>query len=394
MEQTCCSIEQLQPLYISQGLDFCRQQVSSRQNLKAASDKEQRKQYLRILEQPENYSLEQLYSPDHKVKTVSTKTDGYPELESYVAELNGMKRSLRDTGDMVQALAHTEVEQEREVEIEVEAVREVKKPQHAQPLSQSPLDRAVRVFAENGRMIAGSQAYTQEFVALSTTAIGRRLRVEDSATQSRIYVTQDFGNTVVHQHTRPQDEFCRPVHWVLWSVIIDTALILSDFEADAILPLIREKKHPCAHLMTYSAPISRNMLMFDTLDFYTVPALPAGWQVPPWLVRDLGIFAGRLYFDYETQCGHVYEAMGLPPIIERPGSSHKEPTEMDLWQELAFNDEQEVKEMDELAKPFSPNALLFMQEWLAVRRKGQDFSQTMMGEICRGRRVVQDDPDT
>ena len=28
-----------------------------------------------------------------------------------------------------------------------------------------------------------------------------------------------------------------------------------------------------------------------------------------------------------------------------------------------------------------------MQEWLAIRRKGQDFSQTMMGEICRGSRL-------
>ena len=343
------------------------------------------------MEQPENYSLEQLYSPDHKVKAVSFKTGGYPELEHFVAELNDIKKSLRDTGDTVQALAHTEVEQEREMEIEVETVREVRKPQHAQPLSQPPLDDAVRVFAETGGMIAGSQAYTQAFVALGETAIGRRLRVDPSATRSRIYVTEDFGNTVVRQHTRPLDEFCRPVHWVLWSVVTNTALILSDFEADAILPLIRTKKQPCTHLTTYSAPLSRSMLIFDTLDFFTVPALPNGWQAPPWLVRDLGIFAGRLYFDYETQCGLVYEAMGLSHVIERPVSSHKKLTEMDLWQELAFPEEQGIKEKNKPAKPFSPNALLFMHEWLAVRRKGRDFSQTMMGEICRGRRVVQDD---
>lgn len=44
-----------------------------------------------------------------------------------------------------------------------------------------------------------------------------------------------------------------------------------------------------------------------------------------------------------------------------------------------------------LVEPFSPSALLFMQEWLAVRRKGQDFLQNMMGEMCQGRRL--DKPD-
>ena len=36
-------------------------------------------------------------------------------------------------------------------------------------------------------------------------------------------------------------------------------------------------------------------------------------------------------------------------------------------------------------EPFSPAPLVFMQEWLAIRRKGQEFFRTMMGEVCRGR---------
>lgn len=44
-------------------------------------------------------------------------------------------------------------------------------------------------------------------------------------------------------------------------------------------------------------------------------------------------------------------------------------------------------EHDRLHEPFSPSPLLFMQEWIAIRRKGQDFSQTMMGEICRGSKL-------
>ena len=77
----------------------------------------------------------------------------------------------------------------------------------------------------------------------------------------------------------------------------DTALVLSDFEADMILALIRENKRIRTYLITYAAPVTKQMLVFDTLKFYTVPALPKSWQVPAWLVRDLGIFAGRLYFN-------------------------------------------------------------------------------------------------
>lgn len=39
-------------------------------------------------------------------------------------------------------------------------------------------------------------------------------------------------------------------------------------------------------------------------------------------------------------------------------------------------------------EPFRKDPLLFMQEWLVIRKKGQDFLQTMMGEIRRGRRIV------
>ena len=36
-------------------------------------------------------------------------------------------------------------------------------------------------------------------------------------------------------------------------------------------------------------------------------------------------------------------------------------------------------------QPFSRRPLLFMQERLALRRKGQDFS--LMGMLCQGRRL-------
>lgn len=280
-----------------------------------------------------------------------------------------------------------EVEQEREVQIEVETVREVKKPAHATPLRQQPLQKDVKLFAENGRLIAGSQAYQQAFVALRQTAIGRRLGVTDDAIKSRLFVTQDFSNVVVVEWGKPLDEYSRPVHWILWSIITNTALIISDFEADAILPLVRDRTPPATYLITYAAPVTRSMLVFDTLRLYTVPGLPNDWRAPAWLVRDLGLFAGRLYFDFNTQSHALYRALALPPPTSAPSDQVTKLTEAALWDELPFADARpEISE-----GPFFKAPLLFLQEWLAIRRKGQDFSGSMMGRLVSGRRLERED---
>lgn len=388
LEQTCCNIEQLQPLYISQGMEYCRRRIAAYRFPNPASDSEQRKAFLQVLEQPEQYSLEKLYAPDQRVKGRPIDAGDFFEIAEYVNRLTAVKKGLRNTGDTVQALAHQEVEQEREVQIETETVREVKKPNHAQGLPQPPLAKEIRSFAETGRLVAGSQAYQQVFVALRHTALGRRLNISDAVTKSRLLVTQDFNDTVITQWGRPLDEYSRPVHWILWSTITDTALIVSDHEADGILPLIRNNSPPCTHLITYAAPVNRTMIVFDSLKFYSVPRLPDSWQAPTWLVRDLGIFGGRLYFDYESQCNAVYEFLGLPAQAITEVLHAVELTEMDLWRELPY--EETVAEQQK-QEPFSPNALLFMQAWLAIRRKGQDFSTTMMGEVCRGRRLEREE---
>ncbi|KAL9631107.1 MAG: hypothetical protein Q9204_004388, partial [Flavoplaca sp. TL-2023a] len=339
-------------------------------------DFDKSRSYLKVLEQPEKYSLEELYAPDRKIKSASIQSSGNAEISGYVKRLDALKAEIRNTGDTMQALAHQEVEQEREVAIEVESVREVKKPHHAQAASHSPLHRDVRSFAETGRLVAGSHVCIQAFVALRKTAVGRRLGVSDNATRANLYITQDHSATVVPDRSGlPRDEYSRPVNWVVWSPSTSTGLIVSDYEANILLPLIPDIIPPVTYLITYAAPITKAMIIFDDLNFFAIPRLPPNWHAPTWLVRDLGIFAGRTYFDYDKQHSAVCEALGLPV----PDS-----ITADLDREMPFPD-RDVQ--DKPAEPFSPSPLLFMQEWLAVRRKGQDFSQTMMGEMCQGRRL-------
>ena len=106
LEQTCCNLEQLQPLYISQGLEYCRRQLAAQRNPDASSQEDQRKAYLRVLEQPEQYTLENLYAPDQKTKSRPVDAKGFPDIAGYVERLNAMKKELKTTGDAVQALTH------------------------------------------------------------------------------------------------------------------------------------------------------------------------------------------------------------------------------------------------------------------------------------------------
>ncbi|KAL8832894.1 MAG: hypothetical protein Q9170_004696, partial [Blastenia crenularia] len=286
LEQTCCSIEQLQPLYVSQGLDYCRRRMAAQQYEDVGYDTADSKAYLSVLEQPERYSLEELYAPDRRIKAAPVDSSGNNEITAYVKRLNVLKSEIRNTGDTVQALAHQEVEQEREVAIEVETVREVKKPHHAQACAQPPLHRDTISFAESGRLVASSHACIQAFVALGQTAVGRRWKISDSATQSRLNVTLDFSKTIVLDHAAPpRDEYSRPVHWLLWSMATSTALIITDYEANALIPLLRNTSPVSGvHLISYAAPITRSMVtFFDNLDFYSLPPLPGNWQPPAWL---------------------------------------------------------------------------------------------------------------
>lgn len=200
---------------------------------------------------------------------------------------------------------------------------------------------------------------------------------------AKLYVSQDFNNTIVNESDTPRDEYSRPVRWVIWSSVIGTALICSDFEADALLPLIRDHKPTCTYLICYAAPVTKTMLAFDTLSLYTIPTLPGSWRPPTWLVRDLGLFAGRLYFDFDDQYVAVCDAMGLscPDVASNTSSRGQKTNNTTLGKQA-----QKAR-----PEPFSPEPLLFMQEWLAIRRKGQDFSQTMMGKLCQGRRLERDD---
>lgn len=164
--------------------------------------------------------------------------------------------------------------------------------------------------------------------------------------------------------------FQRPVNWILWSKVSNAALIVIPEEAEWLIPRLRSKQQTHTHLILYAAPVTRKMLQFDDLQFYAIPTLPAEWRAPAWLRIELGILAGRLYFQY-SDYGLLCRYLG---IDDKDDSGTQD-------------ESRELKK-----KTFAEKPLAFLQEWLAVRRKGQDFTHTPKGCICQGKVLTANHP--
>ncbi|KAJ9667427.1 hypothetical protein H2201_002295 [Coniosporium apollinis] len=392
LEQTCDGIEQLQPLYFSQGVDFCRRTEAASEYPDSLVDKDQRDAYLNALRQVEKQTLEQLYKPKIVAKSTKRVSPSTPQIAAYMKELNTRRKAFQDTGGAVQGSALQEVEQEREVAHEVEAVREVQKPVHYSALSFPGLHRDIASFVQTGRLAAGSAGYEQAFVTLRRTALGIKNGVSGEATASKLYVSAEFTKTIKLTQHRPNDNFLRPVNWILWSSVTETAILVIPEEAELIIPLVYQNQKSPTHLLTYSVPVTRKMLHFNSLDYYAMPGLPADWQAPMWLKIELGIFAGRLYFEYD-EYDELRKFLGLHDAAALRGETTADaaaPAELDGTNE-PVDDAVDEKETDAAAgqmQSFTNKPLSFLQEWLAVRRKGQEFVHTPMGYVCQGKSLT------
>jgi hypothetical protein len=189
----------------------------------------------------------------------------------------------------------------------------------------------------------------------------------------------------------------RQVNWILWSDMTGTALVVIPEEAELLYPLICNAKEPLTHLLTYAAPVTRKMLHFNNLGYYAVPTMPTGWKPPTWLTIELGIFAGRLYFEFE-EYGDLRKYLGLDDddakLPEIPDDTVPS-TELH-GTDGAADDTANGAEKDKSAPPqapsFTANPLTFLQEWLAIKRKGQDFTHTPMGYLCHGKLLTASHP--
>jgi hypothetical protein len=371
IEQTCNGIEQLEPLYFNQGLNYLQRTQAKLEFPDFLENAVSRKAYLDVVRSKELQSLQQLYEPKYQQRGTPIKASTFePCLRTLVDNVLQRRKEFQDRGFAIHASALEEVEQEREMEFEVEAVREVQDPVHFRALKVARLHPDIETLATTGRMPTGSDAFQPMFHALQKTAIGlRHGTITATGTAARLYVSTQFTRTV--SVNEPNDNFLRPCQWVLWNHKNQIGLLVSPEEANALIPILRNAYfgEAMCHLIVYSAPITRRMLQFNNLDYYAIPSLPKNFKAPTWLKVELGIFAGRLYFEW-SEYEEILSYLDIQPSHQ--ASDHPE--------------------QSNCKETFAPKPLAFLHEWLAVRRKGQDFEHTPMGFITTGKPLFADHP--
>ncbi|KAF2745985.1 hypothetical protein M011DRAFT_527167 [Sporormia fimetaria CBS 119925] len=337
LEQTCNSIEQMEPLYYTQGINYFKRLQAGLDNDKFLDDEVQRRRYLRVVRTDEMQTLRQLYEPKH-------------------VQRSHARTSSRTEASLSIHLPWKKWNKSGRLGTRVEDVREVQKPVHYEPLKTRGLHRDIEEFALKGRLPAGSDAYQPMPTVLQQTAVGRKHGTLTAATMaSSLYLSKQFSRVV--KLTEPNDNFIRPCQWILWSPNREIALLVSPEEANRLLALLQRHAAPACHLIVYAAPVTRKMLHFNSLDYYSVPTLPPIFEAPTWLKIQLGIFSGRLYFGWDE-----YEAM-----LAYLGVGNSKDDQTEGW------------------GAFATQPLTFLHDWLAVRRKGQDFEHTPMGAVTTGK---------
>ncbi|KAB8287403.1 hypothetical protein EYC80_010107 [Monilinia laxa] len=357
LEQTCRTNQHLQNLYLAQGTDFCRRMDAQWKYTEIFTDNAHRDTYLQVIQNLEHQTLEKLYGGVTNIQSVTEMAS--TKLMGFMKQLDKQRQTISNTRSHIHSSILEEVEQEREVEFQIEQVRQVQKPTHYEALTFPALHPNIVLFAQTGNLLLGG-GYEHIFDALARTDVGRKY--DARRTKSKLYVSMEFMRTVELGSRRSNDNFLRPVEWILWSPSNETALIVISEEVELLIPMIRTASKPMVHLITYAAPVTKSMQHFNGLSYYVLPNLPNGYKTPEWLSIELGIFAGRLYINF-TEYASLSDYLQL---------SH----EITSSPPLDYAGDASI---------FTNNPIEFLSEWLTLRRKGQEIMHTPMGYICQAR---------
>ncbi|KAF2221649.1 hypothetical protein BDZ85DRAFT_240143 [Elsinoe ampelina] len=359
LDQTCENNENMLPLHVAQGLDFCARKDAVWEYAASRDGNEDRRKLLSKLCRREGHTLASIYgseSPETIDNVLSAISN--PALRNHAEVLfqrNALIEGRANTQDMLQ-----EVEQEREVEFQVEEVREIEGPARYRALRFPGLHPALCSFA------ATSQPDPIDiFDSFASTLIKTKTGMQYGISRfdTNLFVSDEFGRSIEGSvHNQPGDEYLRPVEWVLWCPKTNRGIVVIPEEADLLMDILTTEVKTAAHLLSYAAPVTKQMQHFSKLNYFAIPALHSGQVPPDWLAVEVGILAGRMYFLWD---------------------------ELDyLKRYLGFNKDQGGQ--DEAAPRLCTKQADFLLEWLALRRGARDILCTPMGYVCQRRTIKRD----
>jgi hypothetical protein len=196
----------------------------------------------------------------------------------------------------------------------------------------------------------------------------------DSATEwsPSPFATADFATTIHDSGGVSLTEYLRPVNWILSSGSGKDSIIvvISPFEANALLPAIRESNKVRLHM--YAPRVTSSMRSFSDLTSYTIPSSPATpWSAPAHTRTLLNLFSGQLYFDSTNEYERICVLLALS--MAHPGATYIDRDGFVPPNHRTGKD-----------SPFTRSMIPIMKKLIGLRLKGMDYSRTHLGQILKG----------
>jgi len=190
--------------------------------------------------------------------------------------------------------------------------------------------------------------------------------------------TAGFATTTTNSVGTKLTDYLRPVNWILSSGSGkgSTIVVISPYEANELLPVIRKSKDVRLHI--YAPRVSASMRSFSDLTFYSIPESTRETWTSPAHVRTLfNLFAGQLYFDSREEYERVCVLLGLH--MAHPGAMQIEVDGFVL-----------PKYRTREASPFSTSPVTTFKQLTGLRRKGMGYGGTDLGRVLNGRPLGND----
>jgi hypothetical protein len=295
------------------------------------------------------------------------------------SEINSVP-SLRERMDrfgvtrFIDARLAEEQEREREVNHEIEpgssTGRKRRRPPRSMP-ARHVIHADILEFIRTGK-VRDSSTYISPLLAPLDMVEALESTTEWSPSPLS---TADFITTVLDSDGTATGltEHLRPVSWILSSGSgkKSVVIVISPFEANALLPVIRESNEVRLHI--YAPRVTPSMRSFSDLTFYTIPdSQTQPWSAPPHVRMTLNLFAGQLYFDSREEYESVCALLALS--MAHPGAEY---SEVDGFVPPEHRTGR--------SSPLTRSRIPVLKRLVGLRRKGKGYHLTHLGQVLNGK---------
>lgn len=289
-------------------------------------------------------------------------------------------QDLDRIGSLAVADSAVDEEQEREVSHEIERERQIQRPPTLLPRKEA-ISRGLTTFIATGEVfVHANEKISYAFELFEQTSATSCVGADAIKPPWFTLMMMDNYKHSVQLPTQFRlDQYLRPANWVISGIDSGDMIVISPFDANALLPSIRASAKVSLH--TYAARVTRTMVPFDKLDFYTMTAAPGPRDIPISMIQSLNVFAGTLYLASTDAADGLCGFLGVFNRRSLFDSALDFRAEVD-----GFISEESRRDPDwPWFSPFKRSPLPYFKTVLTLRMRGQDYGHTHMGYIVSGR---------